>query len=388
MTEDKKQIALILDTNQAYDRKVVSGITRYMRQVGNWSLHMELDPKSKIPNFDDWQGHGVIADLDDLDVYKVISKLNIPVVGIGGGYGFYPKFKNIPYVYTDNNEVVDLAYQHLRQVGFQHLAFCGVEANQINGWAKERQMHFESLCEKDGFEKLTYLGKSISNRNWNSMIDDISKWIKKLPKPIGILAANDMRAYHILEACLRADISVPDDVAVVGIDNDEMICSLAHPPLTSVIQGTDLLGYYASEILDRMIEGEENIESKVVPPQGMAIRESSDSHVIDDDLLAMSLKYIRSKACSGIRVDEVANHCHVSRSTLENRFKQKLKHSVHYEITRVQINKVKEMLMQSTMPLKHISRVSGFSSPQYMSLKLKESTGLSPLQYRQKHRPL
>jgi LacI family transcriptional regulator len=181
---------------------------------------------------------------------------------------------------------------------------------------------------------------------------------------------------------------VPDQVAVVGVDNDEMVCSLTNPPLTSVIQGTDMLGFYAAEILDRMINGEDMIESKVIPPQSIAVRESSDSHVIEDELIFKALGFIRDRACSGIRVDEVAHHCHVSRSTLENRFKRKLGKSVHNEITRLQINKVKDLLIHDGMPLKHISRITGFSSPQYMSIKLKEDTGLSPMQYRLKHRSL
>lgn len=388
MSDYKKQIALILDTNQAYDRKVVSGVTRYMRQVGNWSLHMELDPKSKIPNFQDWKGHGVIADLDDLDVYKTVSELEIPVVGIGGGYGFYPKFKDIPYVYTDNEKVVDLAFEHLRGKGFNNLAFCGIEPDQINGWARERQLGFEKLCRENNLNCSTYIGKAISNRNWNSVIRDLKTWLEKLPKPVGIMAANDMRAYHVLEACLRSGLSVPDQVAVVGVDNDEMVCSLTNPPLTSVIQGTDMLGFYAAEILDKMMNGESSVQSRVIPPQGIAVRESSDSHVIDDDLIFRALGFIRDRACSGIRVDQVAQYCHVSRSTLENRFKQKLGKSVHNEITRLQINKVKDLLIQDEMPLKHISRITGFSSPQYMSIKLKEDTGLSPMQYRMKHRNL
>lgn len=384
----KKNIALILDTNQAYDRKVVSGITRYMRQVGNWCLHMELDPKSKIPNFSDWKGDGVIADLDDLDVYRVVSELDIPTVGIGGGYGFYPKFKDIPYVYTDNEKVVSLAYDHLRQKGYQQLAFCGIEANQINGWAKERQIHFEKLCQENEVEHFLYSEKSVSNQNWEENIDHIKEWIKNLPKPIGIMAANDMRAYHVLKACQSLDISVPDEIAVVGVDNDEMICTLSTPPLTSVIQGTDLLGFYAAEVLDKMIDGQSYFDSLVVPPQGVAIRESSDGHIIDDELVTKAFKFIREHALHGIRVDRVADECHVSRSTLENHFKEKVGHSVHQEINRIQINKVKDLLMNDSMALKNICKVTGYSSPQYMSSKLKEATGLSPLQFRKKHRPL
>jgi len=388
MSDYKKQVALILDTNQAYDRKIVAGITRYMRQVGNWIIHMELDPNSKIPNFQDWQGHGVIANLDDLNVYETLSKLKLPVVGIGGGYGFYPKIKNIPYVYTDNKKVVELAFEHFRSRGFSSLAFCGLEHNEINGWAREREQTFIELCKNKNLACSIYHGKTISNKNWQSVIKDLKRWLEQLPKPTGILAANDMRAYHVLEACLRSNIRVPDQIGVVGVDNDEMICSLTNPPLTSVIQGTNMLGYHAAELLNSMMEGKNNVKSKIISPQGIAIRESSDSHVIEDDLIYKALHFIRERACAGIKVDQVSEYCHVSRSTLENRFKEKLGKSVHHEITRLKINKVKELLVQDNLPLKNISKITGFSSPQYLSLILKEETGLSPVQYRQKHRSL
>lgn len=388
MKDNKINVALILDTNQAYDRKVVSGITRYMRQVGDWSLHMELDPQSKIPNFDEWEGHGVIADLDDLEVYTTVTKLNIPVVGIGGGYGFYPKVKNIPYVYTDNHKVTELAFEHLCSKGFKNLAFCGIPENHINGWARERQSQFTKSCEEYKINYSCYQGEEISNNNWNAIIEDIKEWLLSLEKPVGIMAANDMRAYHVLEACARAKLSVPNEVAVVGVDNDEMICSLTTPPLTSVIQGTDLLGYYASEILDQMIRKTDCPKERVVPPLGLAVRESSDRLVISDPILTEALSFIRNKAYSGLRVDHVADHCHVSRSTIENKFKDKLGCSVHQEITRLQLNRVKELLIQDEMNLKQISKVAGFSSTQYMSSKFKKDSGLSPAQYRKRHRHL
>ena len=382
MASQRRHIALILNVNKAYDRKVVSGVSRYMREVGNWSLYLENDPLCKIPDFESWDGDGIIADLDDPDVYKAVKNLSIPVVGFGGGYGAYRKEESIPYVYTNNHHIAELAASHLLERGFRRFAYCGLPATPINGWSHERSLKFNEIITSHGFQCSHYSGRSDSPKKWQMVIQGLTDWLKTLELPIGLMVANDSRARHVLEACSQLGIRVPEDLAVIGVDNDEMMCELATPPLTSIIQGTDKLGYETARILDSMIDGEQVAIKSRIEPLGVEVRQSTDVIAIEDPLVSQALHFIRGHACNCIRVEEVASHCNFSLPPIEKNSKQLMVRPVHSEICRIQLQKAKELLTHTEMPLKKVSQVAGFSTVQYMNAKLKIATGLTPLQYR------
>ena len=243
MTDRLQHVALILNVNKPYDRKVVAGVSRYMKEVGNWSLYLEDDPLNKIPDLDKWEGDGIIADLDDANVFKAVSNLKIPVVGFGGGYGPYQGREDIPYVFTDNFLISKLAADHLIDKGFRRFAFCGLPENSINGWSRERETDFSNLVREAGYGCEIFRGDSLETADWRTVQAGLQNWLKTLEYPLGMFVTNDSRARHVLEACRSLGIKVPEDAAIVGVDNDAMMCELADPPLTSVIQGTDNLGY-------------------------------------------------------------------------------------------------------------------------------------------------
>ena len=376
-----KKIAVILNLNKQYDRYLVAGIARFAREKGDWSLYLEDDPHLRVPDFNTWKGDGVIADLDDEQLYKELIGLDIPVVGLGGGYGLYNHNGQIPYIYTDNKGIAELGAEHLYERGFRSFAFSNIAPTAINGWAAERENFFTSFVNSRGCTCSSF-SEETKHRDWEGMLKNLMNWLKDLPKPLGLMAANDSKARHVLEACRRLGIRVPEDVAVVGVDDDPMMCKLATPSLTSVIQGTDKLGYEAARLLERKLNGEKDVQGITVEPLGISIRESTDILAIDDELIAQSLSYIRTNACNFIQVEDVSRQCGVSRSTLEKRFKSVLGQSVHHEIAKVQIKKALNLLVETSLPLKTVAERAGFSTVQYMTMKVKKKTGKTPKNYR------
>lgn len=376
-----KKVAVILNLNKQYDRSIVSGIARFAKEHNEWSLHIEDEPQRKIPDFKSWDGDGIIADLDDMSVYKTIIKQNIPIVGLGGGY--LNTSEEIPYVYTDNKAIAELAAEHLYNCGFRNLAFCNILSSPMNGWAKERSLAFNKFAHINKCHISTF--EQSQNESREKVMQSLVQWLKSLPKPCGLMAANDSRARMVLEACRKADIKVPMDIAVIGVDDDPLMCELSSPPLSSVIQGTDQLGYEASKLLHQMMECKA-VSNKVISPGGLSIRQSSDIIAIDDPIISFALSFINQNACNGIRVDDVARKLEISRSNLEKRFKTSLGQTVHERINDFKIKKAKDLLMNTQLSINKIAFQAGFSTVQYMCKVIKDNYGLSPKTIRLKRR--
>jgi LacI family transcriptional regulator len=201
------------------------------------------------------------------------------------------------------------------------------------------------------------------------------------------MAAYDYRGQQVLDACLRLAIAVPDEVAVIGVDNDELLCELSHPPMSSVIPNTHRTGYEAADLLDRMMNGHRApSETYLIAPLGITTRQSTDVLAIEDRNVARAVAYIRSHACKRIAVDDVLRAVPQARRLLERRFKKLLGRTPHEEILRVQLDRVKALLAQTDLPLSEIAERCGFTHVEYLSVVFRKKAGLPPSQYRAKHR--
>jgi LacI family transcriptional regulator len=214
---------------------------------------------------------------------------------------------------------------------------------------------------------------------------ELGQWLFSLANPTGIIACNDVRGAQLLNVCRAKGIRVPDDLAVIGVDNDELICELATPPLSSVVVDAYRTGYVASELLDRMLSGERVADTRLlVDPIGVVSRQSTDIFAIDDPEVGEALRYIRNHACQGIAVSDVARAVHMSRSTLARRFASLTGTTVKAELTRLRIDRIKQLLVDTEYPLAAIARMTGFAHAEYMSTLFKEVTDETPGQYRKK----
>jgi len=380
-----RHIAVIIDAVRPYDRKIIGGVAAYTQEVDNWSLYVEEDPLEKLPDLRTWQGDGIIANLDDRRVAEAVCGLKVPLVGVGGGYGWYDPASRIPYVATDNLKIARLAVEHFLQRGYRRLAFCGYPRTRINRWSEERGKAFAALAREYGCPCSIHIGRRETARRWQSLQREMMEWLRQLEKPVAVLGCNDSRARHVLEACRGLCLRVPEDVAVLGVDNDEMICELTSPPLSSIEQGARRIGYQAAALLDRLMGGKKTAELRcVVEPEGIATRRSSDSLAIADAEISTAVHFIRNRALEGIGVDDVVTAVGMSRSTMTRRFKEIMGCSILTEIDRVRMARAKQLLATSDLPLKRVAALSGFRYLSYFCRRFQQLSGQAPNEFRQR----
>lgn len=379
-----RHVALIVDAARPYDRKIISGVARYVKEHGSeWSLYVEEDPLGKLPDLHHWQGDGIVANFDDRRVAEAVRGLKVPVVGIGGGYGWYSPALHIPYFSTDNAAIARIAVDHFVERGFRHLAFYGYPRTRINRWSEERAEGFRHWAGVAGVSCDIYTGRHGTARHWVELQRGLMKWIDTLEKPTGLMAANDVRARHVLEACRAMGLRVPEDVAVIGVDNDEMMCDLTDPPLSSVEQGARRVGHQAAALLDSWMNGKKPAKLQlVIEPESVIARRSTDFWTIDDPDVAVAVRFLRERACRSIQLRDVAKHVGVSPSTLKNRFRAALGRTVHAELQRLRLDRAKQLLADTDLPLKQVAAQTGFRYIQYLTRVFRQHVGQTPGEYR------
>jgi LacI family transcriptional regulator len=385
MPDRTRRVALIYDAKLPYDLKVISGIARYVQEGADLNIYIEEDAlkRQRLPDLRSWHGDGILADLDDPGVAAAVSRARLPVVGFGGGYGWYSPQSGIPYFFNNQTAVANLAADHLIERGFRHFAYCGLYPTLANRWGEERCRAFEKQVNARGFPCHIYPVKYRTTRHWNSVLASLGTWLKILPKPVGLMAANDKRARHVLEACHAYGLHVPEEVAVIGVDNDEVLCQLSSPPLSSVEQDAKRIGYEAIALLDRLMGGEKERQRHFfIDPLGVVTRRSTDILAVEDRLVAKTITYIQSAASRGIRVRDVVNSLGISRSTLETRFKTATGETINTAIRRSQLRRVQRMIAETNLAMKEIAAVTGFKSVQHMTTAFGKAFGRTPAKYR------
>jgi LacI family transcriptional regulator len=370
------RIALLFNANKVYDRQVITGIGKHLTFTrAKWDLFMEEDFRSRTVGIRLWRGDGIIADFDDPIVAEAVSALPLPVVAVGGSYAdesHYPA--GIPYVATDNQKLVRMAYNHLIERGLQRFAY-------------ERESWFRIMTDDDGLEGIIYHGSPTSAGGWGLAQEEVAEWVRSLPKPIGIIAATDARARQLLQACVVADVPVPEQVAIVGIDNDPMVQMLSCIRLTSVIQGAEEMGCIAAQLLRKMLHGGDYSGTRIlVPPAGINAQASSQYQCIRSPYVMRGLHHIRQYACMGIKTEQVASYVGISRTLLEEHFKRELKKSVHQVILNHKLEIARQMLADPLASLSDVAVRSGFTSLQYMYAVFRREFNCTPKHYLEKLR--
>ena len=303
------RIALLFNGSKIYDRGIIAGIGNYLSSTrASWDLFLEEDFLCRLKGIERWQGDGIIADFDDPLIGEALAGSKVPVVAVGGSYEDvldYPK--GVPYVATDNAALMKLAYEHLIEAGVTRFACFSLPQAQANRWAQEREKAFKRLLQRDGLPVQIYRGLGTSAPLWDSAVEQQIAWLHSLPKPIGIIAVTDARARQLLQACLTAGIAVPEEVALIGIDNDPLTRTLTRVPLSSVIQGTETMGRTAAALLHQMLHGKPcRGEQILVPPDAINVQASSLHQPLGNPYVMQALLFIRQYACQGIKTAQVA----------------------------------------------------------------------------------
>jgi LacI family transcriptional regulator len=287
-------------------------------------------------------------------------------------------------VETEDREIAQMAARHLMDRGFRTLAFCG---EPVFNWSSWRQNHFAEYARQEGCECHVYRGKASIEKgySWTRERARLGAWVRTLPKPVGVMACYDIKGQQLLDVCRDIGIAVPEQVAVIGVDNDVRLCRLCTPTLSSVVPDTRRAGYEAAQLLDRMMAGEKvSAEGILIPPAGVAKRRSSDTSAIQDPDIVTAMRYIREHACDGITVADVLRVVPLSRRMLEYRFQKLVGRSPHAEILRARIERTSRLLRETKLPLEQIASRTGFARANYLCVAFKKHVGLSPDAYRKK----
>ncbi len=305
----------------------------------------------------------------------------IPVVDVRGAITNVP----VPFVGLDNRPIARLGYEHLRQCGLKHFAFCGSPRGE-NAPQDQRCDYFVELAEHGGQSCAVYPrpGSRTRKFSWEQEQEKIARWLKYLRKPVGVMASNDDRGHQVLDACRRAGLNVPDEVAIVGVDNDTNLCNLCTPPLSSIDTNASTVGYEAAALLMRLMRGGKPPREPVLvgSPRGLVRRQSTDMLAIDDVEVAKALRFIRENACNGIRVSDVLAQTKLSPSSLERRIKAFFGRSLKTEITRVRLESAKLLLRETTLKISQIASRAGFNESKYFCEVFRSVEGTTPTMYR------
>ena len=362
---------------------MLKGIAHYERTHHGWDSF--LDDEARAQTDQRWlrskKWDGAISRHTTAEFVLTCAELKLPLVDLNDS----PPFPGVPKLRPDNVGIGHLGAEHFIERGYHHFAYSGFSNH---GWSCER---------RDGFvEALGLAGHTCNVHDvdypgdltpvWDTkQVATVSAWLRKLPKPVAVMACNDMRALEVLGAAQSAGMLVPEEVAVLGANNDNIRCELAYPPLSSVATNAFQSGYQSAELLAQLINGQtlENFDRRI-EALGVITRPSSDILAINDKNVALALSFIRENAVQGITVEQVLKHAFASRSQLEKKFRHFLGRSPQAEIRRVQVAKIKQLLLETDYPLKKIAELTGFEHVEYLSVVFKRLTAESPGGYRKK----
>ncbi len=325
-----------------------------------------------------WKGDGIIARIQTRLMAKELAASRIPVVDVLGVVPNLP----FPLVHVDNGAIARLAAEHLLERGFDRFGYFGIEGEN---WSEQR---YASLCAAvAGVQRevpVYRLPRDARGRHsWERAEDKLARWVAALPKPTGILVCSDQRGPQFLEACRRADVSVPDEIAVIGVDNDEPLCEVCLPPLSSIEPGHQSVGYEAAALLDGLLRGLAPPKRPfLVEPQQIVTRMSTDVLAVADPRIGAALRLIREQAHTGLRVEAIAREVGLSRSVLQRRFRELLKRSVHQELLAARVKRARELLVRTDLTLAAVAARAGFKHQEYMGAVFRARLSKTPAQVR------
>ena len=385
----RPRVALLIESSRAYGRGLLVGVAKYVREHGPWSISLQEQKLSDAaPDWlRKWKGDGIITRLENRGVARLIQRLRVPAIYLRQP----PAHFRFPTLLTDHAAAARLAFEHWRGRGFRHFAYCGFDGADYSDARKEC---FVRVVKEHGmpchvFENPLRRRRGLTDIEREGLKDGaiVARWVERLPKPLGLMACNDMRGQQVLEACRAYGFNAPDDVGVIGVDNDEVLCDLSDPPLSSVVPDTVRIGFEAAALLDELMAGKEPPTSPIyIDPKGVVGRRSTEVLAIDDRKMAAAVRFAREHACDGIDVGDLLKAVPMSRSTLERRFVRLIGRPPKDEIMRVRLTQAKQLLAETSLSVEFIAEKIGFSRAEYFSRLFKKKTGMSPLRFRSRSR--
>ena len=368
----------------SFTRPIFRGIVEFIRNHEQWQIHTLVDSTNEMAPVvidEKWRGDGLILFRHSAEEAAAFKRRNIPVVNLSAercGQGF-------PSVIPDNPEIGRQAAQHLLTLGLKHFSYWG---DPSRTYSRERGDAFERRIARAGFncinvqfepDRFPWEGR------WVNMHEHIAAELRRLPKPVGIFAKDDMLGSNIIRNCNELDILVPDEVAVIGTNADEVFCQICTPPLSSVAHPGERVGYQAASLLSRMMRGARVADDYVmpIPIHELVARESTNTLAVDDPVVTEAVHYIRSQApIYPIHVSEIVSRSRLSHSGFNKNFLKQMGHTPKEEIKRVRLARLQTLLKNTGNKISQVASEMSFESPEELTRFFKRETGFAPKEYR------
>jgi LacI family transcriptional regulator len=390
MMSEPPRVGLLVLSSLDYGRGLLRGIASYVQTHGPWTIfhRVGLAPERLSPQLRKWRPQGVIGQFRNRAILRQVERLGVPAVDLLGRY----RSASIPRFQIDHAAVTKIVADLFFELGYRHFAFCGFKGIH---YSERRLRVFVDLVRARGCSTDVLLGILPGDASGPFDIESaaqfdveaIGTWLRSLPKPLAVMAATDMRGVQVLVACRLAGLKVPEEVAVVGVGNDEVLCNLADPPLTSVALRGDQMGYQAAAMLDQMMRGRKPpVHESLIAPLGVIARKSTQLAAVADPQVNEVLCYLREHFKEGVSIAEAARRVGISSSTLRRRFNEAVRRSPRDELIRIQLQYVEELLRDTDLSLSRIAAMAGFNYPECMMKLFRRKTGVTPSQFRSRFR--
>jgi LacI family transcriptional regulator len=380
------RVAILVDTSTTWGRNILAGVIAHTRTHGRWQIFVEargLEEHLQLPR--GWQGDGVIARVGTDRMARELRAKRLPVVNVSG---IELQGVTFPRDATDLVASAQLAAAHFLERGFRHFAYFSLTGL---GYVKTHQDAFIRAVEGGGgdFASFAVKPQAGAEPDWRLDLVKLGNWVRSLPKPLAILCWNASGAREVIFACQEVGLQVPEEVAVLSQSDDEVLCEAAQIPISAVRVAADTIGFQAAKLLDHLMRsGQPHKQPLFIAPTSVVSRQSTDTLAIRDAALAKALSFIRVQATLPVRVSEVARHAGVSRRALERRFLEMLHRSPAQELRRCQLDRARQLLVETNLPMPDIAEKSGFGSQAYLSAVFRQHFKLTPIQFRREnHRP-
>ncbi|HEY1718187.1 MAG TPA: DNA-binding transcriptional regulator [Verrucomicrobiae bacterium] len=379
-------IGLLVESSRASGRALLCGIAKCAHHYGTSSFYWEPGGLEKAwPKLKALDVDGII--LRDVDKLEEVLDLGIPAVVIGHSKTEVPNLVN---VVTDSSTIGQIGAEHLLHCGFKHFAYCGYGnasswtlPRESFSWSDLRREFFSQRIREAGFEVHDYTTLSPAAYVWREERHKMAAWLQSLPKPVGLMACNDDCGRQVIEACKLANLAVPDAVGVLGADNDEVVCGLSDPPMSSVAINFERAGYEAALVLFRLLRGRRYAPLKItVLATHVVARHSTDIMAVSDSHVTRALQFIRDHARENMMVLDISRAAALSRRALEIKFRREVGCSIHEYVRRVRTDQIVKLLVETELPVGQIAESLGFSDIQHFARYFRAGKRMSPLAYR------
>jgi LacI family transcriptional regulator len=380
-----KRVALRFSLNSGLTRDMVRGVIAYTQKHGPWEIDIRSSEPIAFTDWDElktWKGDGIIAPIYEPAQIRMLQKKNIPVVNVADSIGDM----SFPSITFDNLATGKMAAEYLLAYKLDRFAFIGPKKygyslKRCKAFAETIAQHGGS-CTKCWIKPVTSAAHKILDDSWVAQGHYLAA-LQQLQPPVGILAANDQVGYGILRAARQLGLRSPEDICLLSVDNDEILCNLAHPNLSSISLAAEQFGYKAAAMLDAQMRGRPLQEPCIIiPPDKIITRNSSDFIHHDNRYVAEALRYIRNHAGRFIDVSDVMSVVPISRRSLERLFQDQIGHGVYKEIARCHIERAKELLTQTDWSISRIARESGYNSTNRFEVAFRNETTVGAMHYR------